>query len=74
MNLMKAHLGYRNVRSLCWVVKKAPARTYMMYDKYRVVLAISKSSFLFEEQKRKISRGYCRDNRPSSIYWAGGPI
>ena len=74
MNLMKAHLGYRNVRSLCWVVKKAHVRTYVMYDKYGVVLVISKSSFLFEKQKRRISRGYCRDNRPSSIYWARGPI
>ena len=74
MNLMKAHLGYRSVRNVCWVVKKAPVRTYVMYDKYGVVLAISKSSFLSEEQKKRISRGYCRDDRPSSIYWAGSPV
>ena len=27
-----------------------------------------------EEQKRRILRGYCMDDRPSSIYWAGGPV
>ena len=32
----------------------------MMYDKSRVIKAISKYSFLSEEQKRKFLRGYCR--------------
>ena len=44
----------------------------MMYDKSGVIVKISKSSFLLEEQKRKISRGYCRDDRPSSIYIGPG--
>ena len=35
-----------------------------MYDKGKVVVAISKSSLLLEEQKRGILRGYCRDVRP----------
>ena len=32
----------------------------MMYDKSRVIKVISKYSFLSEEQKRRILRGYCR--------------
>ena len=50
----------------------------MMYDKNRVIVVISKSSFLPKEQERRISRDYCRNDRPSSIYIyiyrAGGPI
>ena len=69
---MKVRLRCRSVRSVRWAVKKAPAQAEVMYDKCRVVVAISKSSFLPEEQKRGISRGYCRDGRPSRIYWVGG--
>ena len=50
----------------------------MMHDKSRAIVVTSKSSFLPEEPERRISRGYCRGDRPSSlylcIYWAGGPI
>ena len=49
-------------------------QTEVMYGKSRVVVAISKSSFLLEEQMRGILSGYCRDVRPSKIYWAWGPI
>ena len=71
---MKARLGCQNVRSVRWAVKKAFAQTEVMYDKSRVIVVISKSSFLPEEQKRRISRDYCRDDRPSSIYWVRGPV
>ena len=75
---MKVRLGCRNVRSVRYAVKKVPAQTKMMYDKNGVIVVISKSSFLLEEQERRILKGYCRYNRPSSIYlcicWAGGPI
>ena len=30
---MKAHLGCQSVRSMCWVVKKEPTQTMMIYDK-----------------------------------------
>ena len=40
----------------------------------RMDVAISKSSFLPEEQKMGISRGYCRDIRISRMYRAGGPV
>ena len=40
----------------------------MMCDKSMVIVVISKSSFLPKEQERRISKGYCRNDRPSSIY------
>ena len=40
----------------------------------RMDVAISKSSFLPEEQKMGILRGYFRDIRPSRIYRAGGSV
>ena len=55
-------------KSVHWVVKKVPTQTEMMYDKSRVIIVISKSSFLPEEQERRISRGYCRNDRPSSMH------
>ena len=67
-NLIKARLKCRNVRSVCWAAKKALAQTRIVYDKGRVVVAISKSSFLPDEQKKGISKGYCRDVRPNKIY------
>ena len=73
-NLMKACLKCQSVKSVRWAAKKASAQTEVMYGKGRVVAAISKSSFSPKEQKRGILRGYCRDVRPSRIYWAGGPI
>ena len=57
-----------------WVVKKVLAWTKMMYDKSGVIVVISKSSFLLDEQKRRILRGYCRNDKPSSIYWAEGSV
>ena len=53
-------------------------QTKMMYDKRRVIVVILKSSFLPMEQERRISRGYCKYDRPNNIYlyicWADGPI
>ena len=69
---MKVRLGCRNVRSVHWAVKKAFAQTEVMYNKSRVIVVISKSSFLPKEQKMRILRGYCRDDRLSSMYWVGG--
>ena len=57
---MNVHLGCRSIRSGHWAIEKVPTPTEMMYDKSRVIKAISKYSFLSEEQKRKILRGYCR--------------
>jgi len=71
---MKVSLRCQSVRSVCLATKKAFAQTEVMYDKSRVVVAISKSSFLPEKQKRGISRGYCRDVRPSRIFWVWSPI
>ena len=73
-NLMKVRLRCPNVKSVHWATKKAFAQTNVMYGKSRVVVAISKSSFLQEEQKKGISRGYYRDVRLSRIYWAWDPI
>ena len=66
-NLMKAHLGCRSVKSVRWAIKKVLAQTKMMYDESKVIVVISRSSFLPEEQERRISKGYCRYDRPSSI-------
>ena len=76
---MNARLGCQRVRSVRWVVKKkAPTQTKVMYDKCRVIVVISKSSFLLEEPKRRISRGYYRGGGPNStylcIYWVEDPI
>ena len=38
----------------------------MRYDELRATTIISRSSFLPEEPKRRISRGYCRDIGPRS--------
>jgi len=46
---MKARLGCRSIRSVCWAVKKVSVQTEMMYNKSRVIVVISKSSFLPEE-------------------------
>ena len=74
---MNVHLGCRSIRSGHWAIEKVPTPTEMMYDKSRVIKAISKYSFLSEEQKRKILRGYCRVIGPVVyiyIYWAGNPV
>ena len=59
-------------------VKKVPAQIEMMYDKNGVIVVILKSLFLPKKQDRRILRGYCRYDRPSSMYlyicWVGGPI
>ena len=46
----------------------------MMCGKSEVIIVILKSSFLPEEPKRRISSGYYRDDKSSSICWAGGPV
>ena len=80
---MKAHLECQSIRSMHWAIKKVPTQKKMMYDKSKVIKVISKSSFLLEEQNRRISMGYCRVIGPVIyihiyiyiyIYWAGGPI
>ena len=71
---MRVCLECRSVRSMRWAVKKVLALTKMMYNKSGVIVVILKSFFLSEEQKRRISRGYCRNDRPSSIYWVGGLV
>ena len=53
---------------------KAFVHTEVTYDKKRIMMVISKSSFFLEEQKMRISRGYCRDGKPKRVYWAMGPI
>ena len=77
-NLMKARLGCQSVKSVRWVVKKAPIQTEVMYDKCGAIVVISKYSILPEEPERRISRGYCKGGRPSGmyicIYWVRGPI
>ena len=77
---MKVHLGCRSVRSGHWAVEKVPTQTEMTYDKSKVIKAISKYSFLSEEQKGRILRGYCRVIGPIVyiyiyiyIYWARDP-
>ena len=77
-NLMNVRLRCRSVKSLHWAVKKVPAQAEMMHDKSGAIVVTSKSSFLPEESKRRILRGYYKGDRPSSmylcIYWVGGPI
>jgi len=46
-------------------LKKVLAQTEMMHDKSRVVVVISKSTFLPKESKMSISRGYCMGDRPN---------
>ena len=63
-NLIKVHLVCRSVKSISWAVKKASAQLEVMCDEQGVTIMTSKSSFLFEEPERRISRGYCRSDRP----------
>ena len=54
-----------------WAVEKILAQTKMTYDNSRVIVVISKSSFFLrnkERERRRISRGYCRDGRPRIVY------
>ena len=75
---MNVRLGCQSVRSMHWVVKKVPVQVEMMYDKSGAIVVTSKSSFLLKELNERILRGYCRGDRPSSmylgIYWVGGTI
>ena len=72
--LMKMRLKCRNIRSVLWTVEKTPAQTEVMYGKSGVIVVILKSSFFPEEQKRRIFRGYCRNDRPRNVYWVVGPV
>ena len=65
---MKACLVCRSVRSVSWAVKQASTQSEVMYDEHGVTIVTSKSSFLLEELERRISRGYCRADRPKSTY------
>ena len=40
----------------------------MMHVESRAIVVTSKSSFLPEEPEKRIFRGYCRGDRPSSMY------
>ena len=51
-----------------WAVKKVSAQAEMMHNKSGAIVVKSKSSFLPEELERRISRGYCKGDRPSSVY------
>ena len=77
-NLMKARLRCRSIRSMSWAVKKASSQSGVVYGGHSVSIVTSKSSFLPEEPERRISKGYCRGDRPRSTYlcihWARGPI
>ena len=77
-NLMKMRLECWNIKSVSWVDKKASSQSEVIYDEHKVSIVTSKSSFLPKEPKKRISRGYCRGDRPRStnlcIYWVGGPI
>ena len=63
---------------MSWAVKKAFMRAKVMYDEHELTRLMSKSSFLAEDPKRRISKGYCRDIAPIAHYlcgyWAGDPI
>ena len=72
-NLIQTRPGCLNVRSVRWVVGKASMHTKVTYDKKRIIMVISKSSFFPRSQKRRIFRGYCRDGRSKRIYWAMSP-
>ena len=77
-NLMKARLGCQSVKSVRWVVKKAPIQTEVIKDTWGAIKVISNYSILREAPERRISRGYCKGGRPSGmyicIYWVRGPI
>ena len=77
-NLMKTRLVCQSVRSVPWVVKKTSVQSGMMYDEHGVIIVKLRSSSLPEESERRISRGYCRGDRPRNtylcIYWVRGPI
>ena len=62
-NLMKACHACRSVKSLSWAVKKAYTQVEVMYNAHRLTRLTLRSSFLPEEPKRGIPRGYCRDSR-----------
>ena len=53
---------------MSWADKKASLQSEVIYDEHRVSIVTSKSSFLLEELERRISRGYCRADRPKSTY------
>ena len=65
-NLMKVRLECLNARNVSWVVKKASSWVKVRCDELKAITVISRSSFLPEKPKRRISRGYCRDIGPRS--------
>jgi len=76
-NLMKACLVCWSIRSMSWVVKKASTQAEVMYDEHRIAKVTSKSSFLLEKPKRRISRTIVgvlgQRSHFLCIYWAWGP-
>ena len=65
-NLMKVRLECQSTRSVPWAVKKASSLAKVGCREHRATTVTSKSSFLPEEPKRRISRGYCRGMVPKS--------
>ena len=49
-------------------LKKAFVPSEVMLNGREGIIITSKSSFLPEEPERRISRGYCRGDRPRSLY------
>ena len=63
---MKAHLECLSTRNVSWAIKKVSSCVEVRCDELKAIIVISRSSFLPEEPKRRISRGYCRDIGPRS--------
>ena len=59
---MKARLKCQSTRSVPWAVKKAEVG----HKEHKATAVTSKSFFLPEEPKRRISRGYCRGIGPKN--------
>ena len=63
---MKARLECQSTRSVSWAVKKASSQAEVGCKKHKATAVTSKSFFLPEEPKRRISRGYCRGIGPKN--------
>ena len=63
---MKMRPKCQSARSMSWAVKKVFSQAEVRCDGLKATIVISRSSFLLEEPKRRISRGYCRGIGPRS--------
>ena len=64
--LMNTCLMWRSVKSMPQAIKKVPTQSEVTCNEQAISVVTSKSSFLPEEPKRRISRGYYRDIGPRS--------